>query len=331
MRKSLAAVLGIAAGTLLLSNARADIWTEASCTVANLFQLNAGEGHYEAWIRKDGVMYSLGKFNMDPDAQHMQTIGGVPLDYLAAPGDLTGGDYVMITVEQEGDIDAVPSNSKLLAGPIVGSTANLLVKDPEAIGKEFGPTLCKGSFHLDSPSTASATDFYNGIWYYRHSDFTPTLTVPTLPSGWRYEGWVGDACSADPIPYSTGEYSSATGADMDGCGGGAGPDPCPEFPGQDFVFQDPENPNVPYGANIQLNNGCWQVVHSIEPVPNTGPNPFHSLEPLQLSKILGNPGQYQRVDLNNTATLFPMMTVTLVTAAAKPVTWGEIKSLYRAH
>lgn len=331
MRTSLAAVLGIAAGMLPLSHARADVWTEATCTVSNLFQLNAGEGHYQAWIRKDGVMHSLGTFNMQPDAQHMQTIGGAPLDYLAAPGDLTGGDYVMITVEQETDTDNIPSISKVLAGPIVGATANLLVKDPEAIGLEFGPTVCKGAFHLDSPSTATGADFYNGIWYYKHTDFTPSLTVPTLPSGWRYEGWVGDACSSDPIPYSTGEYSSATGADMDGCGGGAGPDACPDFPGEDFVFQDPDNPTVPYGAGIQMNDGCWQIVHSIEPVPNTGPNPFHSLEPLQLSHIPAGTQQFQKVDLLNLATEFPMMTVTLATAPVSPVTWGEIKSLYRAH
>jgi hypothetical protein len=112
--------------------------------------------------------------------------------------------------------------------------------------------------------------YRNGIWWLIPTDSAPDagLTLPTLPAGWIYEGWVA---SSSEGPVSTGTFLSGTGADSDGAGptGGGDRDAAPPFPGQDFV-----NPAVDLTDDV-----ARFAVISIEPVPDNDVGPF-SYKPL---------------------------------------------------
>ena len=91
---------------------------------------------------------------------------------------------------------------------------------------------------------------------------TAALTLPALPAGWVYEGWVVDANG----PISTGRFTAADMADDDAGGPDAGPDGTPPFPGQDFI--DPALSLV----------GLTAVI-SVEPEDDDSPAPF-AIKPL---------------------------------------------------
>jgi hypothetical protein len=245
---------------------------------------------------------------------------------------------MVITVEPEGDSNPGPNRSRIVAGGFTAGIATMRPTDPRAIGRGFGTDSISAGFMLDSPSDLNNANWASGIWYYdRHGSSNPSLwthslVLPALPAGWKYESWIGNTSSSDPIPYSCGEFYTPDGADSDGCGGGAGVGGfCPSFPGEDFLMANSQQNHQgdPILPTLNGSSPTWGITISIEPDPNTGPNPFHSLEPLNLAQIPANATQYQVRAINNTSTNFPVITATLATAAVQPVTWGEIKQLYR--
>ena len=106
---------------------------------------------------------------------------------------------------------------------------------------------------------AKIQPYVNGIWWLDPAGGPDaSLTLPQLPAGWMYEGWVVGADG----PISTGRFTAAADLDSDGAGPTAGTEAIPPFPGQDFV--DPA---------IDLTSGYAAVI-SIEPEPDNGPAPF---------------------------------------------------------
>ncbi len=100
------------------------------------------------------------------------------------------------------------------------------------------------------------------------------LTLPALPTGWKYEGWA----VINGILVTTGKFTNINTTDeFDGFSG-------PEalgipngddgfFPEEDFLFESPNGLTFP----TDLSGG--KVVISIEPVPDNSPLPF-TLKPL---------------------------------------------------
>ena len=91
---------------------------EASSLLAaftNLEVLNATtEGTYEGWvIDADGNPHTTGKFTLNNSGQH------------TFPNPIEDAMMFVLTVEPPGDSDAIPSDQKLLGGPIVNGTATL--------------------------------------------------------------------------------------------------------------------------------------------------------------------------------------------------------------
>ncbi len=121
--------------------------------------------------------------------------------------------------------------------------------------------------------------------------------MPTLPAGWRYEGWV---VSLDG-PLSTGVFTNPAAADSDAGGPYAGPNLTPPFPGQDFV-------------NPPLDLVGLTAVISVEPDPDNSPAPF-ALKPLVDAVIEdpGAPGLSQ--SMTNNAAAFPTGSAWLVRAS----------------
>jgi hypothetical protein len=110
-----------------------------------------------------------------------------------------------------------------------------------------------------------------------------------------YEGWA----VVGGVPYSTGTFTSVTGADSDGAGSGAGPEAAPPFPGQDFIT--PALDLTPSTAVI-----------SVEPYPDNDPAPF-AMKPLVGD--VGAEAAGTSVDLGQNLGSLPTGDVTFVVAA----------------
>jgi hypothetical protein len=235
---------------------------------------------YEGWLIVNGAPVSTGTFTVS---------GGVPsqTQFNASSFDLAGATKFVLTIEPVPDPDPAPSSTHYLAGDFSGDDAMLMVGDPAALGDDFAGAM--GDYILNTPSTASDnSDYANGIWWLDPSGsmLEPTLTLPTLPAGWSYEGWV--VGSGGPV--TTGKFFDVDAVDLDGGGPTAGPDPIPPFPGQDYV--NPPMPLIGYAAVI-----------TIEPYPDNSPMPF-TLKPLVDGNI-EDVGIGVLQSMNNNASSFP--------------------------
>ena len=211
---------------------------------------------YEGWLIVDGAPVTAGRFSVDADGN--PSVGEFAVNADAA---VNAVKYVLTIEPVVGD-DPGPAATHILAGDIENSAADLSVADGAALGTDF--TSATGAFILNTPSTANTDDdFAQGIWWLDPAAGPgPTLSLPELPAGWAYEGWV----VVDGAPISTGRFLDGTAPDDDGAGPTGGPDGFPPFPGQDFI-----NPAV------QVNGGT--AVISVEPTPDNSPAPF-TLKPL---------------------------------------------------
>jgi len=210
---------------------------------------------YEGWLIVDGAPVSTGVFTVS---------GGVMSEsyFPTAVSSLYEISTFVLTIEPSPDSDPAPSAVHLVAGDFAGRQAALGIGHAAALGTDFSEVM--GSYILAAPSGGGSAPYQNGIWWL-DPDAGPaaSLSLPDLPEGWVYEGWVAGADG----PISTGRFSSAEGEDSDGTGPDAGPEAGPPFPGQDFV--DPA---------IDLTMGYAAVI-SVEPEPDNGAGPF-SIKPL---------------------------------------------------
>ncbi len=203
---------------------------------------------YEGWVIVDGAPVSTGRFSVSSDDGSHTQANDIEADAPAA--------YVLTIEPAEGD-DPAPSDTHVIAGDFSDNAAALGTGHMAALGDDFSGAA--GSFILATPTDEAAPD-ENGIWYLDPSGDAPvsTLTLPTLPAGWAYEGWV----VGEDGPISTGTFTDLAAADSDGAGPEAGSGDAPPFPGQDFV--DP-------ARDLSMNH---MAVISIEPSPDDSPAPF---------------------------------------------------------
>ena len=224
--------------------------------------------HYEGWAITAAGPVSTGKFNVGSAGGLVTPSGGVIAGgEFASSVDLAAATAIVITIEPSGDVDAVPAATKILAGPISNGTAALSAGAAEAVGSNFAGAA--GEFILATPTDGMNTNETSGIWFLKMVSGSPVagLTLPTLPSGWRYEGWAVIAGT----PVTTGTFTSVTGADA--AAPFSGPQPGPPFPGEDFLM------NPPTGLSFPTNLAGATSVITVEPSPDDSPAPF-TLKPL---------------------------------------------------
>ena len=210
---------------------------------------------YEGWLLVNGNPVSTGTFSVGADGSLSTSMFSVDQAALQA------ATKFILTIEPSPDSSPMPAATKYLAGDFVENNASLSVGDAATLGNDF--KSASGGFILATPSTnAVADDYASGIWWLDPASHGAALTLPALPAGWMYEGWV----VGPDGPVTTGRFTQATGADSDGGGPGAGPDGTPAFPGQEFI--------TPPVSLIG-----YQAVISIEPEPDDSPGPF-TLKPL---------------------------------------------------
>jgi hypothetical protein len=244
-----------------------------------------GDGHFEAWARFAGnVNTSIGKFVVDGGGV-VRDLAGDPIDSFDVPGDLYLSQRIFVTVEPEGDANALPSQSKLLDGPFSDSTLVALLEPDSSLvaGNDSleNPNF-RATYSLFTYTTQDSADFGMGIWFFRPgrtqgAPDTAGLRLPILRVGWEFEGWVVHNPTGET--YSTGKFFSSENSDRDFAGltaGTFGPDlngdghaDGPRFPGQEFV-----EPSGNVAAPLDLDNGEFGVLITIEPFPDNDPSPF---------------------------------------------------------
>lgn len=215
---------------------------------------------YEGWIMVDGTPKTTGTFSVDDSGNLSRT--SFELDAT----DLESATAFILTVEPQPDPSPSPSDVHILAGDFTGENSTLTISHGAALGNDFSTS--SGTYILATPTDMDDSNEASGIWFLDNSSGAPEvgLDLPTLPSGWAYEGWA----VIDGTPVSTGTFTSVTGQDDSAIFSGAGG---PPFPGEDFLI------DAPSGLSFPTNLSMGKAVISIEPVPDNNPAPF-VLKPL---------------------------------------------------
>ena len=224
--------------------------------------------HYEGWAILGGVPVPTGKFNVNSSGGLVDLGGGIIAGgEFRAPIDLSRATAVVITIEPNGDNDAIPADTHYVSGSVTNGSADLTVGHSAALGSDF--SNASGVYILATPTDGPDTNENSGLWFLDLSSGSPAqgLQLPMLPAGWEYEGWavIGGA------PVSTGRFNTSTGVDLEAVFSGALSGP--PFPGEDFLFNPPDGLTFP----VDLAGGV--AVISVEPAPDDSAAPF-TLKPL---------------------------------------------------
>lgn len=236
-----------------------------SLGVADLPALQNGF-HYENWLIVDGDALPAGKFNVDGGT--LVGLDGAALTGFELPRGGERATAIVVTVEPAGDTDTVPASTHVLAGSFSDGEARLSVGAAQALGDDFAGAT--GRYIVATPTTASMDDDLSGIWFIDTSSGSPAagLSLPTLPDGWVYEGWIVQ----NGTPLTTGRFLSASGPDQSAPF--SGPQAGPPYPGEDLIA------NAPSGLTFPTDVRGAEVVLTIEPMPDDSPAPF-ALVPLR--------------------------------------------------
>jgi hypothetical protein len=221
-----------------------------------------GSGYlYEGWIIVDGSPVTTGTFSVDGSGNLSQT------DFELNADDLDMAAAFVLTIEPSPDPDPAPSAVHILAGDFGSSSANLSIGHGAALGDDF--TNAMGNYILATPTDGPMTNENSGIWFLDLSMGSPMvgLDLPTLPDGWKYEGWV----VIDGIPVTTGTFTAVDM--MDDAAPFSGSMAGPPFPGEDFLM------NASMDLMFPTDIAGGTAVISIEPDPDNSDNPF-LLKPL---------------------------------------------------
>jgi hypothetical protein len=244
---------------------------------------------YEGWIIVNGVPISTGTFTVDASGNLSITSFNVNATDLAA------ATAFVLTIEPVPDTSSAPSETHLLAGDFSGNSAPLTVGHSAALGNDFSTTV--GKYILATPTNGNGTNELSGIWFL---DLVPPpaigLILPTLPAGWKYEGWA----VINGSPVTTGTFLKADTVDESAPYSGTLPGP--PFPGEDFLM------NAPAGQTFPTNLAGMVAVISIEPFPDNSISPF-TLKPL-LKAIPPNAIDHTTYDLDQNLGSFPTGTAT---------------------
>lgn len=236
------------------------------------------EAVYEGWAIVNDAPLSTGRFLID-EAGLVIDEGGASVDHFAF--DATVATAFVLTIEPKVDDDPDPSETHLLAGDIVDGVADLTIGHPAALGTDFAEVA--GSVEVAVPTARGLAGAETaGAWFF--SDGAGSLSLPELPAGWAYEGWI----VFDGQPVSTGRFLDANMVDdFDGFSGdGSGP----STPGEDFIR------NAPEGLEFPRSVAGTTAVISVEPDPDDGAGPF-TLKPL-VGQIAADAGPLSEHDLS---------------------------------
>ena len=200
---------------------------------------------YEGWILVDGTPVTTGLFTVNNDEIASETSFEVDTEMLER------ATKFILTVEPAVDPDPAPSDQKYIAGDFDGNSASVSTSTAPAVG-DFSESA--GTFFMRTPTDEVAGSGNNGndqygVWFGTPgAPPTANLTLPELPVGWIYEGWViGDAG-----PISTGTFSDFGDFDNLNLYSGAEYNVGPPVPGEDFFLNAPAGETFPMDVRLSL-------------------------------------------------------------------------------
>lgn len=219
---------------------------------------------YEGWLIVDGAPVSTGTFTVDDEGMQSQTT------FMLNASFIDMATKFVLSIEPKNDSDPAPSATKMMAGDFSGNSASLTIAP---VG-DFMNAM--GKYILATPTDGPDTHENSGIWFLDLSTGAPTvgLDLPTLPEGWKYEGWV--VIDGKPVTSGTFTNTKATDDADPFSGSMALPDVNGTdgfFPGEDYLM------NAPSGLSFPTDLAGGTAVISVEPYPDNSPMPF-TLKPL---------------------------------------------------
>ena len=240
---------------------------------------------YEGWLIVNGAAISSGTFTVDANGMMSKT------SFPVNATDLENAATFVLTIEPVPDSDAGPSDVHLLAGDFSSNSASLSIGHGAALGNDFNSS--EGIYILATPTNGPETNEESGIWFLDLSTGAPTvgLTLPTLPSGWKYEGWT----VIDGQPVTSGKFTAVDMVDEDDPFSDIMPGP--SFPGEDYLKNAPTDLDFP----TDIRGGT--AVISIEPDPDNSAGPF-TLKPL-VGTIPGTAMDHVPYDMDQNLGSFP--------------------------
>ena len=141
---------------------------------------------YEGWLIIEGQPVSTGVFSVDSKGKLNKTVFKVP--EIA----LENASLFVLTVEPYPDNNPGPSDVHILGGEFSNGSksASISVGHPAALGNDY--TMAEGKFIIGTPTDGPNSFEESGIWFLSLASGSPApgLKLPTLPAGWKYEGWV---------------------------------------------------------------------------------------------------------------------------------------------
>jgi len=286
-------ILMILAVTFIYSSCKKDDEMKIETLSLDIMNLSAVESdeQYEGWIIVDGTPVSTGTFTVDGSGNLSQS------DFAVNSTDLMKATDFVLSIEPMPDSDPAPSAIKILGGAFSSNMASVSVAHGAALGDNF--TSASGTYILATPTTTVTTDELSGVWYLDLTGGSPAvgLSLPSLPSGWVYEGWA----VINGTPVTSGTFTAVDMADnsapfsgSDGSG--------PAFPGEDFVA------NAPAGQTFPTDLSGATFVISIEPNPDNSESPF-AFKPL-IGTAPAMATDHNNYMLDNMASTLPSGTVT---------------------
>lgn len=276
---------------------------------------------YEAWI----VWLERG---VSGDTEKFQSIGLLEFDqggnletksFDINIGYLQAGLTVLITIEEDnipgyivkelsaGDstyLDSTegPSSYNVIAADIVANGGTFKIGNPRVLDFDFD--MAEATYILNTPTDPSAVNPLSGFWFVKLDTtfindtlFTVTntegLELPELSGGWKYEAWM----VMDGDSFSLGTFTSPVGADASAAYSGSAKGYA--FPGEDFIFDDQDNPWRPNLTGAEI------FVQINAPHPAKSPYPFSTpIKPFSVTIPAGSvPMKNYKMD--NQSTQFP--------------------------
>jgi len=211
--------------------------------------------HYQGWAKVGFEFFATPSFNIDENGSYTSTAGQLIQNSFIFPVDIADASVVFITIEDKRDADEFPSETVVLAGDVVGSSVVLSSSHILAVGSDFSGQT--GSFMLMTESDGDPTNETSGVWFTTGStgNLAAGLSLPALPDGWTYEGWVENGS----LLLSTGAFITNAGHDL---GRPYSLPDVPPFPGEDFLI------NAPAGVTFPPDLGGGTVFITVEPFPD---------------------------------------------------------------
>jgi hypothetical protein len=234
-------------------------------------------------VQPDGNLIEPRKFNFQTDVTAFQelvlTIEPYPDYFIILP---SAGDTSKIVFVDDGVIDNNPTpDLEFLRAPMSASqsTYDLRFETADQFDVDTGAVFLANVTGGTSVPASVANSANFGIWFgIRNLDgsITPSMTLPTLPSGWVYEGWIEPPLPNPAEPISTGRFSDVSGRDSsDQYSGPLSNSLTLNIPGEDFFSNAPNAAWVfPMNMVSAVGDTGWVYI-TVE--PNFAP--FAGLDP----------------------------------------------------